>query len=375
MNTHPHPAPRHPDPRLSETLASLTLEPVPVPAFPPAGTRLPRPSGGWHLVGVLALIAAIGCAGVLWRAAGPAIWSAPIVAAPIAMGPATAALPPPPIRSVTGSGHVVALREAAVHPRRGGVVTVVHVEVGSAVRAGDVLAELDDPELRFALRDAELARDRARLILAARRLDAEEARDRAGRMADLGTRGAVSTQAARDAATAAAQAANLRDQAAQEVAKAELEVARAAEAVSDLTLRSPLSGIVSARRARIGEAILSQADARAEVPLFTVTDPHLLALDVDIAETALAAIGSGARGAAVLDAYADTRFTVEVARIAPVASAERGTIAVRLTILDPPPGIRPSMAVRVDLPARDPPAHPPPQPSPRPSPPAQDTAP
>jgi RND family efflux transporter MFP subunit len=273
---------------------------------------------------------------------------------------------------VTGSGHVVALREAAVHPRRGGVITAVHVDVGSTVRVGDVLAEIDDPELRFALREAELARDHARLVLAARRLDAEEARDRAGRMTDLGTHGAVSTQAARDAATAAAQAVNVRDQAAQDLARAELDVVRASEIVSDLTLRAPLAGVVSARRARVGEAILSQADARAEVPLFTITDPHRLALDVDIAETALAVIGSGTRGAAVLDAYADTSFTVEVARIAPVASAERGTIAVRLTIPDPPPGIRPSMAVRVDLPARDLPV---PNLPAHPMPPAQDTAP
>ncbi|MQT14144.1 efflux RND transporter periplasmic adaptor subunit [Segnochrobactrum spirostomi] len=370
MNSH-----AHPDPHLSDALASLRLAGS-TPKSDPARRR-----GGrrWRLV--LALTIA-GSGVLLWQAAARgylapvgalpdrlraevASWvfaaatapsaaqaASPDVAVPAPQSPSlSASAPAPPLPpTIAGSGHVVALAEAAVHARRGGTIEALPVDVGSAVEAGDVLARLDDPDLRFALEAALVARDRARLVLAARRLDADEARDKARRMSELGARGVVSGQTSRDAGTAAARTANLIDQAEEELDAADVAVDRAREAVSDLTLRAPIAGIVSLRTARLGEAILSQADARDEAPLFVVTDPHRLALDVDIAETALAAVRRGARGTAVLDAFPDRSFPVAVERIAPVASAEKGTIALRLTILDSPAGIRPAMAARVSLP-------------------------
>lgn len=375
MNSH-----AHPDPHLSETLASLTLG-----ARPPKGRRARR---GRRTLAALALVIAAGGA-LLWHVSPPDIVTAvgtfadrlgaplrtlrpvprdfPAEAATSAqavapgatartsgLASATAyAAPSDPIASVpiiTGSGHVVALAEAAVHARRGGTIEALPVDVGDPVKAGDVLARLDDPDLRFALDAAIVARDRARLVLAARRLDADEARDKARRMSELGARGVVSGQTSRDAGTAAARSTNLIDQATEELASADLAVAKAREAVADLVLRAPIDGVVSARTARLDEAILSQADARDEAPLFVVTDPHRLALDVDIAETALAAVRLGARGTAVLDAFPDRSFAVAVERIAPVASAERGTVALRLAILEAPAGIRPAMAARITLP-------------------------
>lgn len=378
MNSH-----AHPDPHLSETLASLTLGARPSEARPARSGRRTRLvlaiviAGGGALIWQVAppgSVAAIGAladrlgiplhsggrkpGGALAEAATEARAAVPDAAADRAADRAGAArtglsgvAPSTPVaRTITGSGHVIALSEAAVHARRGGTIEVLPADVGQSVQAGDVLARLDDPDLRFALDAAIVARDRARLVLAARRLDADEARDKARRMSELGARGVVSGQTSRDAGTAAARTANLIDQAAEELASADLAVAKAREAVADLTLRAPIDGIVSARTARLGEAILSQADARDEAPLFVVTDPDRLALDADIAETALAAVRLGARGTAVLDAFPDRSFPVAVERIAPVASAERGTVALRLAILDVPAGIRPAMAARVTLP-------------------------
>ncbi|MEH6721614.1 MAG: efflux RND transporter periplasmic adaptor subunit [Aurantimonas endophytica] len=356
----------HPDPRLSEKLNALSLTSA------PSGSRPRVRRGGWALpvLGILALVA-MGVAAVPilsgvrldtvldtsdWSAIGAspsdasgssrATRTAPTD--PAATG--TPVPPPPPAASVvTGSGHVVALAEARVHPRRGGAIAWLAADVGTVVTAGQVLLRLDDPETSFAQQAAELARDRARLVLAARRLDQDEAQTAARRLAGLARSGAVNAQMAIDADSAASRAANLVDQAAQNVAEAGLALDRARQAVSELTITAPIAGIVTARSARLGETVLAQVDARGDAPLFTITDPDRLGIDVDIAETAIAAMRPALRGEAVLDGYPDHPFAVEIVRIAPVASAERGTVALRLSPLAPPPGIRPAMAVRVRI--------------------------
>ncbi|KQT65838.1 hypothetical protein ASG54_03285 [Aureimonas sp. Leaf460] len=255
----------------------------------------------------------------------------------------------PPQRHVAGSGHVVALTQVAVQSRRGGTIVELVADVGDAVTVGQMLLRLDAPDLRFALRATELARRRAELALAARRLDAADAEALGRRMAALAESGTVNGQSARDAGTAAERSANFVDQAAESLAEAELAVSKARQAIDELTIRAPIAGVVSVRAANLGEMILAQVDARDDALLFTITDPARLAVDIDIAETNVAAVQPGLKGEAILDAYPDRPFAVMVQRVAPVASAERGTLALRLAILDPPVGIRPAMAVRVSL--------------------------
>ena len=348
MNAH-----AHPDPDLSATLASLSL------ATPRAAPPPPRRLGGslpLLLVTVALLAGGVAYAVLPLRFFGadgerPAAATAAVPAAdPQAQaGTAPAAPLATPSRAVTGSGHVVALAQASVHARRGGTVAELSADIGTRVSSGQVLLRLDDPELRFALSAAELARDRARLELKARRFDAREAEAAARRASTLSAKGVLGAQAARDAGAAAERAASLAAEAKGGLAAADLAVARAVQALDELTVRAPIAGIVTARDARLGEAVLAQADARGDAPLFTITDPDRLALDVDIAETALGDVRVGQRGEAVLDAFPDRPFAVTVTRIAPVASAERGTIALRLAITDPPPGMRPAMAARVTL--------------------------
>jgi multidrug efflux pump subunit AcrA (membrane-fusion protein) len=75
-----------------------------------------------------------------------------------------------------------------------------------------------------------------------------------------------------------------------------------------------------------------------------------MVIDADVAETNIAALRPGLRGEAVLDGFPDRPFAVEVLRLAPVASVEKGTISLRLSFIDPPQGIRPNMAARIRIP-------------------------
>ena len=120
-----------------------------------------------------------------------------------AVAPATAAVPPIPVRvcPVVSSTRAIPVRAPAVLARRaeaqlafkvGGIVREVTVRAGDRVAAGQVLASLDLQES-----DAQLAQARSAV---------EKARRDRDRAAELRARGAVSTEIAQDAATGLEQA-------------------------------------------------------------------------------------------------------------------------------------------------------------------------
>ena len=83
--------------------------------------------------------------------------------------------------------------------------------------------------------------------------------------------------------------------------------------------------------------------------MLTITNTKSLAIDADVAETTIAALKPGLRGQAVLDGFPDRPFVVTLVRLAPVASAEKGTVTLRLSLDDPPDGILPNMAARIRI--------------------------
>jgi HlyD family secretion protein len=75
--------------------------------------------------------------------------------------------------SIDGSGSLAPDDEVALAFSSGGEVTEVSVAVGDAVRAGDVLARLDDADARQAVADAELQVAQAEINLALTRAEVE----------------------------------------------------------------------------------------------------------------------------------------------------------------------------------------------------------
>ena len=74
-----------------------------------------------------------------------------------------------------------------------------------------------------------------------------------------------------------------------------------------------------------------------------------MVIDADVAETNIALMRPGLRGEAVLDGFPDRPFAVEVSRIAPMPSREKGTVTLRLSLSSPPSDMRPAMAARIRI--------------------------
>jgi RND family efflux transporter MFP subunit len=235
-----------------------------------------------------------------------------------------------------------------------GRITAITVEAGDRVRAGQVLVILDDVGARFALEQARAGKAAADLVLAARTIDLAQSRATLTRIETLIARDVASRQQFEEARTASERASIAVAQAEQELARAELSVRIAQEPVAELMVRAPFAGTVTRLDAHIGDTVLARVDSVHESQsLLTITDTTSLMIDADVSETKLAALRPGLRGEAVLDGFPDRPFIVEVLRLAPVVSAEKGTITLRLALVSPPGGIRPNMAARIRISLND----------------------
>lgn len=349
------------DRKLAETLRSLSLEPVPQ-ALPPRKYHI-----GW-----LAGIPAAACIAALVlimpaeianhiRLAVSGKWQAPqpdslLEPHPAGATPGTgsarpANLPPPPSASeMAGSGFAVAPRSTLVFSKYEGQVTGIAVEAGDRVEAGQTLVTLDDATARLALAQAKAARGSADLVLQGKTIALEQAAASLRRNHILAKSKTISVKALEDSALSLKTAQNAVDQAAQAVKQAEIAVKVAAEQVDALVVRAPFAGTVTRLNAHIGDTVLARADSvRENQSLLTLADTTAMVVDADVSETNIARLQPGLSGEAVLDGFPGHPFTVKIKRIAPAASQAKGTISLRLSLINPPDGIRPGMAARIRI--------------------------
>ena len=155
----------------------------------PVGTGSKRP---WIIAGVLLLLAAA-AAGVLFlRSAAIAVQAVTAQARTASEG-STAIL--------QATGYITARREATVAAQITGTLTAVLIEEGERVRAGQVLARLDNAAQLAALAQARAQYQAAQALLVQIRSQLMQAQRDLVRSADLEERRLVSTQALETART------------------------------------------------------------------------------------------------------------------------------------------------------------------------------
>jgi RND family efflux transporter MFP subunit len=255
------------------------------------------------------------------------------------------------VRELTGSGFVVAPRITTVFSKYEGRVTQILVDVGDRVQKNQVLVTLEDAGARFALDQAKAGRTSAELALAGRIIDLAQASASLDRIKTLAAKDATSDQTLEEARTARDRALNALAQTRQDLLRADLAMRIAEESVAELTVRAPFGGTVTRLEAHPGDTVLARIDSvREGQSLMTITDTASMVIDADVAETSIASLKPGLQGEAVLDGFPDQPFAVTILRLAPVITAEKGTVSLRMSLAAPPLGIRPNMAARIRIP-------------------------
>lgn len=253
--------------------------------------------------------------------------------------------------TVTANGTLAAFDQTTVSVKVPGRLRTISVDLGSVVRRGQVIAQLEpgDYSLRVQQAEASVAQARARLGLAPQgnddRIDPEQtstvrqaravydearvARDRAARLVEQG----VIAKAEFDTANAAFKVAESRYQDAYEEVrnrqgilaqrKSELDLAR--QQLKDTAVAAPLDGIVQEKTASVGEYLAAGA------PVVTIVRMDPLRLRAEIPERESRNVRSGQ----------DVRVTVEgdpvvylgkIMRLSPVIAEQNRVLLVEADV-------------------------------------------
>ena len=206
-------------------------------------------------------------------------------------------------------GTVQARHEVDQAFRVGGKVTSRKVDVGQAVREGDVLAVLDEADYR-------LAEEAARQQLVAAAAQARQAESDRKRLEALKGDGSVSAADEEQAQTRAQQT-----KAAAEAEARKLELAR--NRLGYTVLRAPRSGVVTALRFEVGQVV---AEGQPVVSIAAEGEPEIV---VDVPEDHLASFRNGGFKAR-LAAAPDEAFDVVLRELSPQAASQTRTYRARL---------------------------------------------
>ncbi|MFZ5496235.1 MAG: efflux RND transporter periplasmic adaptor subunit [Verrucomicrobiota bacterium] len=305
------------------------------PSASPTASR----TGVFAGIAVLVVVAALA---VWWLARPRALAVETAIAREVAAGPGGE-------RTVlNASGYVTARREATVSSKVTGKVVDVLIEEGVRVEAGQVLAHLDDANVKSSLALAEAQLDSARSGLAETRVRVTEAERDFARQAALLT-GRVASQADYDRAESALQALRARLALQQaEVTVAERNVALWRQQLDDTVIRAPFAGIVTSKNAQPGEMISPMSSGGfTRTGICTVVDMESLEIEIDVNESYINRVAPGQPVEATLDAYPDWKIPCKVIAIIPTADRQKSTVRVRVGFDRLDPRILPQMAVKV----------------------------
>ena len=250
---------------------------------------------------------------------------------------------------LNASGYVVARRQATVSSKITGKVIEILVEEGMKVADGQVLARLDDSNVRTGLNLAESEHAAARAALAETRVRLDEARVEFGRIQRLAAAD-LTTTSELDRARASVQSleARIGQQDAQaQVAGRQVDVWK--QQMEDAVIRAPFSGIAVSKNAQPGVMIspVSAGGGFTRTGIGTIVDMDSLEIEVDVNESYLHRVHAGQPVDASLDAYPDWRIPCKVFAIIPTADRQKSTVKVRVKFDRLDPRILPDMGVKV----------------------------
>jgi RND family efflux transporter MFP subunit len=252
---------------------------------------------------------------------------------------------------LNASGYITPRRRATIAAKITGRVTGVFFDEGTRVAQGQLLATLDDADVKRALDSAVADRGASQAAIADYEVQLKNARILLYRAEQL-LKAGVQTQEALDNATTAVDSLKAKIALAkQQVAAAESRIAVAQQAVDNCTIRAPFAGIVVSKDAQVGEMVspVSAGGGFTRTGIATIVDMKSNEIEVDVNESYIAKVKESQQVTATLDAYPDKPIPSKVRTVIPTADRQKATVKVRITILnlDRYDFILPDMGVKV----------------------------
>lgn len=293
---------------------------------------------------VLGALLVVGIVPRLGRARALADAQAPL-SAPPSVGIVTAMLAPSSTE-LTLPGSVEAVHESAIYARVGGYVRRWAADIGARVTGGQLLAEIDAPEL-----DQEARQARAQLAQAQSALSL--ARNDFGRWRTLAADSVVTPQELEQKQTAY-------EAATAQVAAAEANLRRLNEMQRYKAVTAPFTGVVTARNLDVGTLVGASGGAAAGLvaggaqtsgagSLYKIAQTDTVRVYISVPQAYLASIHPGAPADVLVQEYAGRTFTGHVARTAGAVDPATRTLLTEVQVVNPDGALLPGMYAQVRL--------------------------
>ncbi len=292
----------------------------------------------YWIIGIIAVSAVI--AAVAFRSGGGT--------AQVEAGVVSSAYPSLAITALNATGRVTAFKKAAVSTKATGKLEFLGVQEGSVVKAGDVLARIENKDVVASLDQAQANVRAAKANTQQGLAELRDAEANLRRTEDLALKNFISgaqldTAKARFDKAAASLAA-LQGQ----VGVAEANARVAAVSVEQTIIRAPFDGVILTKNANVGDIITpfsSAADSKGAV--VNIADMRTLEVEADVSENSLGKIVADMPVEIQLDAFPDIRLLGKVSRIVPTVDRAKATVLVKIEFVEKDKRVLPDMSAKV----------------------------
>jgi len=257
-------------------------------------------------------------------------------------------------------GNIEPLYSAAIYARTEGYIERRNVDIGSKVRAGQVLAVISSPEVdqqqlqaRATLAQSEASLQQARATLAQAKANAELSRLTKERDLPLGEQHAISQQIvdeavqAHDARVADVAAAEANITAAQaNVSANRANVARLQQLQSFEQVVAPFDGIITARNVERGD-LVTTGSAAVGKPLFNIAQSGTLRIQIDVPQSEAVNIQDGQKASIFVKERLGREYTGTVVRNASALDNAARTMLTEVQVDNRDGSLLPGMYAQV----------------------------
>lgn len=274
------------------------------------------------------------------------------------------------------TGYVVPQTRSDIASKATGRLEILYVEEGSTVEKDQIIAQLENKDVRAAmeraeagvaaaraavneayarrneakarvaeahaeLRDAEISRKRAEDLIG-KKFITPEVHDTAIARSEKAVAGLASVEAGVVAAESSIKAAEA------QVAAAEAGHREAEVALDYTYIRAPFAGVILTKQADIGDVVAPFAtSAQSKGSVVSMADLSTLQVEADVNESNLTLIRAGQPCEVQLDALPDVRLRGEVHMIVPTVDRTKATVLAKIRFIDKDERILPDMSAQV----------------------------
>ncbi|MFN4291980.1 MAG: efflux RND transporter periplasmic adaptor subunit [Permianibacter sp.] len=256
--------------------------------------------------------------------------------------------PSQPITVLNATGYVAAQRKAAVASKGTGRLEWLGVREGSVVKQGEVIARLENSDIK-----AQVDQARANVAVARSQLQEAEAELRNTELAFKRARELIGQKLISssdfDLASARydqAKAAVGARKSAIQAAEAQMRVAQVA--FDNTVIHAPFDGVVLSKNANVGDVLSpfnTGLDSKGAV--VNMADMNTLEVEADVSESSLGKVRIGQPCEIQLDALPDVRLLGEVASMVPSVDRSKATVMFKIKFVETDTRVLPDMSAKV----------------------------